>query len=817
MNEKFAKACLIYYRGKVSDHILVLILLFLNACGGGPGGNSLINKNQLPQVNAGDDQLVESGQQVELVAMANDPDGYINTISWMQTAGDNIQLSSPDSIISSFYMPERPESSVFTFSIEVSDNLGSVASDSVSIIHQNSPPQISLINNHNAVPGSTVQLAVDATDSDGSIQSYRWEQISGEIVALRGQDTSEVSFVMPSLSSLTDIVIEVIVSDNKDLQSSESVRVAYANSSPTVEITSPEVVAPKGLVEIIGNFEDRDGTVENYSWQQTGGVTLDLSGRDSKILSFIAPDSVGEFSFRLEVVDNLGATTVEDFSLIVSEEIQISGEVTFDLVPIRQGGIGLDYNKIKIAPARSILVEALDEADTVVGATTTNDFGMYSLKIGTNKKVQIRVSSHMRNEHYWDVKVADNTKSGAVYAGYGDYFIADEEYLERNFHFNSGWSDGNYSEPRSAAPFAILDAVYDASRKFVEVDGTIELPALEIYWSEKNTTASGTLSEGDIGTTFYQSNKIYVLGAENGDTDEYDRHVIIHEWGHYFEDNLSRTDSIGGDHGNGDKLDFRVAFGEGWGNALAAIITDDSFYNDSSGIGQQDGFYIDIEDNQVPNGGWYNEASIQSLIYDLYDSDRDGVDNVSLGLAPLYSVLISESYRTMPLFTSVYSFIDELKSQQPAQSLEIDDLVRNQNIFGFGPLGEYETNDGGIPSVLPIYRSAKVNDVGTSGFCSVFDAGFFNKLGNTIFVTFEVFEVGLYKISVTQQGQKNFAVDVDFLIVGSGLPKTKAESPVLGSEELSINLNNGLYGLAIYAYDGRRDVCFDLKINKLSG
>ncbi len=817
MNEKFVHVYLRYPRRKGSDYLLLLILLFLNACGGGSGGNSLTNQNQLPQVNAGDDQLVESGQQVELVAMANDPDGYINMISWMQTAGDNIQLSSPDSIISSFYMPERPESSVFTFSVEVSDNFGSVASDSVSIFHLNSPPQISLINNYTAIPGSIVQLAVDATDSDGSIQSYRWEQISGEIVALRGQDTSEVSFVMPSLSSLTDIVIEVIVSDNKDVQSSERVRVAYANSSPTVEITSPEVVAPKGLVEIIGNFEDRDGTVENFSWQQTGGVTLDLFGRDSNILSFIAPDSVGEFSFRLEVTDNLGAKTVKDFPLIVSEEIQISGEVTFDLVPIRQSGVGLDYNNIKIAPARGILVEALDESDTVIGATTTNDFGMYSLKIGTNKKLQIRVSSHMRNEHYWDVKVADNTKLGAVYAGYGDYFIADKEHLERNFHFNSGWSDGNYSKPRSAAPFAILDAVYDASRRFVEVDDTIEFPALEIYWSEKNTTASGNLSEGDIGTTFYQSDKIYVLGAENGDTDEYDRHVIIHEWAHYFEDNLSRTDSIGGDHGSGDKLDFRVAFGEGWSNALAAIITDDSLYKDSSGIGQQDGFYIDIEDNQVSNGGWYNEASIQSIIYDLYDSTRDGVDNVSLGLGPLYSVLISESYRTMPLFTSVYSFIDELKSQQSSKFSEIDDLVRNQNIFGFGSLGEYETNDGGIPSVLPIYRTAEVNDGGASGFCSVVDAGFFNKLGNTIFVTFEVFEVGLYQISVTQQGQTNFAVDVDFLIVGSGLPKRKAESAVLGSEELSINLNVGLYGVAIYVYDGRRDVCFDFKINKLSG
>ena len=816
MSTKFAKMIRIYIRRKVSKHTLCYFFLFLNACGGGSGEDPLISENQIPQVDAGDDQFVESGNQVELVATATDLDGYIKTISWMQISGDTIQLSSPNSVTTSFNMPERPESSVLTFSIEVSDNLGGFASDTVSIFHQNSPPKVSLSNDYVASPESTVLLTVDATDLDGSIQSYNWQQISGDVVALSGQHTSQVSFVMPTFSSLTDIVIEVIISDNKDLKTIERVRVAYANSSPIVEITGPEVVSPGELVEIIGNSEDHDGTVENYSWQQTGGVTLDLAGRDSKILSFFAPDSGGEFSFRLEVVDNLGATTVGDISLIVSEEIQISGEVTFDLVPFHHNGVGLDYDNIKISPARSILVEALDESNSVIGSTTTDEFGIYSFKVGTNERVQIRVSSQMRNLQYWDVKVADNTESGSVYAGYGDFFIADKDHVERNFHFRSGWSNGHYSEPRAAAPFAILDAVYDASRKFVEVDGTIEFPALEIYWSEKNTTATGNLSEGDIGTTFYQSDKIYVLGAENGDTDEYDRHVIIHEWGHYFEDNLSRTDSIGGEHGSGDELDFRVAFGEGWGNAIAAIITDDSVYKDSSGTSQQEGFFIDIEDNRISNSGWYNEASIQSIMYDLYDSDRDGVDNISLGLAPLYSVLVSGSYRAMPFFTSIYSFIDELKLQQPAQFSEIDDLVRNQNIFGYGPLGEYEINDGGIPSVLPIYRMAEVNDVDTSGFCSVVEAGFNNKLGNTIFVTFEVFESGLHQILVTQLERTNFVVDVDFLIVGSGLFKRKAESPVLGSEELTLNLDNGRYGVAIYAYEGRRDVCFDLKISKVS-
>ena len=74
----------------------------------------------------------------------------------------------------------------------------------------------------------------------------------------------------------------------------------------------------------------------------------------------------------------------------------------------------------------------------------------------------------------------------------------------------------------------------------------------------------------------YQWHNLYSR-ERNEDSDEYDRHIIIHEWGHYFEDKLSRADSIGGPHGLSDRLDFRVAFGEGWGNAISAIITDDVF------------------------------------------------------------------------------------------------------------------------------------------------------------------------------------------------------------------------------------------------
>ncbi len=128
-----------------------------------------------------------------------------------------------------------------------------------------------------------------------------------------------------------------------------------------------------------------------------------------------------------------------------------------------------------------------------------------------------------------------------------------------------------------AAPFAILDSIYQAMKKVRDADSSAVFPKLKANWSIYNVPA-GTGSEyelrsGLIGTTHFDGDgNLYILGDADSDTDEYDDHVIIHEWGHYFEQSFSRADSIGGPHGSGDRLDIRVAFGEGWENAFSAIV-----------------------------------------------------------------------------------------------------------------------------------------------------------------------------------------------------------------------------------------------------
>ena len=82
--------------------------------------------------------------------------------------------------------------------------------------------------------------------------------------------------------------------------------------------------------------------------------------------------------------------------------------------------------------------------------------------------------------------------------------------------------------------FSILDVIYQAQQLMLSVDNSVDFPLLTVNWSTLNSSADGNISDGDIGTSFYLDNNLYILGRANADTDEYDKAVIAHEWGHYF-------------------------------------------------------------------------------------------------------------------------------------------------------------------------------------------------------------------------------------------------------------------------------------------
>lgn len=486
-------------------------------------------------------------------------------------------------------------------------------------------------------------------------------------------------------------------------------------------------------------------------------------------------------------------------------QVIVSGTATFDSVPHNPEPNGLNYSAITQKPIRGVTVQAVCET-TVYATTKTDAAGSYSITVPNKTTMLIRIQARMRQDDTasWDFQVVDNTSGQALYALDSEPFDSGTADLVLDLNAASGWTGSGYGETRAAAPFAILDAVYIAYNKVLAVDNDVQFEPLLLNWSPNNKPSDGNLSDGDIGTTYYGEDKIYILGAAGTDTDEYDDHVIIHEWGHYLEDNLSRSDSIGGPHSNGDQLDLRTAYGEGFGNAWSGMATDDPLYQDSFGNLQSSSFDIDVEnDNDPVLEGWYSETSIQAILYDIYDSASDATDGdtLALGLAPLYTVWTGDQ-ATTPALTSIFSFTKELREELgTTEQAGLDAILVNHDIVGGAGLdiyGSNETNNGAEPGndfqedVLPIYTEIFPPGPNLANLCSVNDYDEYNKLSNWRFLRFNIAAAGDYTITVTG------GTDPDFWLYHNGaVTRAESDSSTTGTEILTESLASGDYVLAI--------------------
>lgn len=501
--------------------------------------------------------------------------------------------------------------------------------------------------------------------------------------------------------------------------------------------------------------------------------------------------------------------------------VMITGAVTFDLVPFNAATNGLDYDAITQAPARGIVVQALDSGGAVLDTDITNNSGQYSVSVSANTDVRIRARARLMETAIanWDVTVRDNTNGDADYVLDGGLSSSGAADSTRNLNAGSGWGGASYTGNRAAAPFAILDVIYNAKMLINNASPGTNFPDLQVYWSPNNRAATGNVADGDIGTTSYARMggglpTIRVLGNADNDTDEYDRHVMAHEYGHYVEDQLARADNIGGAHSISERLDPRVAMSEGWGNAFSGMVEDNPIYRDSGGAMQASGFSFSVESGSVGTAGWFSESSVQAVIYDLFDTSDDGVDVISDGFAPIFASLTDPDYIADPAPVTIFSFLTSFRMNSSASDAAIDALVNSEGINGTGSYGVGETNDGGITTVLPVFKTLTVGGAPVT-LCSTNDAGTNNKLGNYDFARLTIATTGSYTLTMTRTSGPT-GRDPDFFISQASNLIDSADSTVPDTEVLTRNLSAGDYWIDAFDFFNiddtagtPGDVCFD--------
>ena len=302
-----------------------------------------VRPNRLPTANAGPDQSVAAGANVDLDGRGStDNDGTIASYNWTRTEGDTTAtLTGANTATPSFtaeVLDAGAADTTHTFTLTVTDNNGETDTDTVTITVK--APLAALVaeagDPQTVDSGDTVTLeGGGSTESVGDrIVTYDWERTSGSrtvTVSLTGADTLQPTFTADTLAVGAPDVTHVFTLTVTDNQGS-----AQATDTVTVTVESPfeepvamiadgvREVASGGTVQLDGSGSTHDDrTTLTYAWTRADGTTTGLTTPTMAMASFTPPtlaDGAPDVThvLTLTVTDSEGGTDAATVTITVT-------------------------------------------------------------------------------------------------------------------------------------------------------------------------------------------------------------------------------------------------------------------------------------------------------------------------------------------------------------------------------------------------------------------------------------------------------------------------------------------------------------------
>ena len=253
-------------------------------------------------VDAGSDQTVNEGVTVTLSGTASDDDSTSLTYLWTHDSDLTISFSNATALSTTFLAPAVDADTAITFTLAVDDGT-TTATDSLVVTVAdvpavNSLPVINAGSDQIVKEGTSVTLAGTATDSDGDPMTYLWSQTAGSpTVALTGADTLLPVFTAPAVSSDTEFIFELAVSDDSD-RSTDTVKITVRDvpdDAPFIttwktSTAGKSITIPVGGVSGTYTVDWGDGNTsvdvtgdQRHTYDDAGSHTVSISGDFTKI------------------------------------------------------------------------------------------------------------------------------------------------------------------------------------------------------------------------------------------------------------------------------------------------------------------------------------------------------------------------------------------------------------------------------------------------------------------------------------------------------------------------------------------------------
>ncbi len=172
------------------------------------------------------------------------------------------------------------------------------------------------------LPIALTTLSGSATDSDGSIVSRSWTQISGPASATIQTPLLDITVVLGLVQGTYKF--KYTATDDQGASSSDTMQVVVnpiigSNQSPSANAGSDAtIVLPNNSSTLNGSGNDPDGTISGYQWTKISGPTSGTIANPTSATTGVSSLVQGTYKFRLQVTDNGGATSSDTMTLNVN-------------------------------------------------------------------------------------------------------------------------------------------------------------------------------------------------------------------------------------------------------------------------------------------------------------------------------------------------------------------------------------------------------------------------------------------------------------------------------------------------------------------
>uniref|UniRef100_A0A486XKC9 OmpA-like transmembrane domain protein n=1 Tax=Rheinheimera sp. BAL341 TaxID=1708203 RepID=A0A486XKC9_9GAMM len=278
--------------------------------------------NSAPVINVSDIETAES-TNVTITAMISDTDGTIKSIEWQQTEGPNVTATGLNSSVLSFVSPSVSQDTLIRFSLTATDNLNKATTQIVSILVKNSnlAPLVS-VSDVSFFESEQVLISSSASDPDGSVEQYLWQQVSGITVALPITNEPELKFIAPAVNKDETLSFRLTVSDNQNVSAAATADVLI-KFNPAPVITLDDITTTENTLQTLTATVNDDGSISEINWRQTAGPAVNFVVTNPTSIEFTTPDVQSDtmINFTVAATDNLGKTSeVTNQVLVTSRE-----------------------------------------------------------------------------------------------------------------------------------------------------------------------------------------------------------------------------------------------------------------------------------------------------------------------------------------------------------------------------------------------------------------------------------------------------------------------------------------------------------------